>query len=434
MKRPNSNVDSRDNSKRHVTDQFDRSFETVSTIESLSDPEDPTYNPNERFTAAVIDNNDENDNFFAQDDTLVMSFDGIHSNIVSEDDTENPPTSDPIAGFTDDDAPIGVHGDEQEHDHIGGSSENYPQNILDGLDDWRPTPGFRSSTQQSSSSTLDDDEILSSFVTDDDGLDSSQQQQQQQQPWQPQRRPSIMNRASMQERTPARIECAPIPDFRLQSASLPKVYPKIPVTANKNSNNNIHHRHHHHRHHHQDQEYTPKNKPLDFKTDGPAADILRQISRAAEDHAAWESKVRAEMAKLGSLPQVCSLFDNATLFRVLDSWVERGLIFGRCVQVRPSELAHIMQQASGGNSDDDDDDMIEDLVSQPATLPPYTPIDGEQEYTFLFSFAHMPQITSSVKTKFLQEECAAVWTPWTVVSDTQREVYVATRFLTYSMY
>ena len=151
------------------------------------------------------------------------------------------------------------------------------------------------------------------------------------------------------------------------------------------------------------------------------------------------------MAKLGSLPKLCSSFDNATLFRILESWTERGLIFGRCVQVRPNELTYILQQESmynnksdnsnNNNNNDDDDDMIEDLISQPSSLPPYTPVEGEQVFTFLFSFAYMPQITHNMKNQFLQEECAAIWTPWTVVSeDTEREICIITRFLSYSLY
>ena len=147
------------------------------------------------------------------------------------------------------------------------------------------------------------------------------------------------------------------------------------------------------------------------------------------------------MAKLGSLPKLCSLFDNAILFRILESWTERGLIFGRCVQVRPNELMYIQQQESMYNNkshnsnNNDGDDMIEDLISQHSSLPPYTPMEGEQLFTFLFSFAYMPQTTPNMKNQFLQEECAAIWTPWTVISeDTEREIFITTRFLSYSLY
>ncbi|KAI9275824.1 hypothetical protein BDA99DRAFT_496548 [Phascolomyces articulosus] len=431
MKRPNNNGDSSgDRLKRQVTDA-DRSFETVSTIESLSDPEDKPYISNERFAITGIDNDDNDDNFFAHDETLVMSFDEIHSNIVSQQDDSQHRTSDPIATFTDEDIPTyqnGFYEDEDEDDIVAGSSEVYSQNILDGLADWKPTRGFPSPTEQASLPLDDDDDILSSFITDDDELMTSQQQQ----------RPS-----NLKNTAPATIEGAPIPDFRFQSSSLPKVYPKVPPVP---TNNNSHH-HHHRNLRYQDSDYKPP-EPLEFKDGGPARPIIKRISQAAKDHAEWEKKVRAEMAKLGSIPNVCSLFDNATLFRILESWTEHGLTFGRCVQVRSNELTLIMhkQQASAttlniqsnnnyhSDIDEDEDDMIDELISQSTSLPPYTPIEGEEEFIILFSFAYMPQITASIKTRFLQEECVAIWTPWTVVSDTQREIYVVTRFLSYSLY
>ncbi|KAI7856628.1 hypothetical protein BDC45DRAFT_604146 [Circinella umbellata] len=371
-----------------------------------------------------------------------MSFDEIHSNIVSQQDNQQL-TSDPIATFTDEENPFFQEeerdegflnpyysdtnnnndiGDDGADEIIAGSSELYSQNILDGLDDWRPTPGFKpSSSPYNVNDDEDDDDILSSFVTDDDLLASQQR---------PQKVSSTVDNI-----TPARIEGAPIPDFRFQSSPLPRVYPKLPPVTTNN------HHHQHQRNPQLDTEKPPE--PLVFKEHGPAKPIIRQIAQAAEDHAAWESKVRAEMAKLGSLPKVCSLFDNATLFRILESWTERGLIFGRCVQVRPNELTYMQQQESmynskshdSNNNNNDDDDMIEDLISQRSSLPPYIPMAGEQVFTFLFSFAYMPQTTVSIKNQFLQEECVAIWTPWTVVSeDIEREICVITRFLSYSLY
>ncbi|KAI8148847.1 hypothetical protein BJV82DRAFT_200334 [Fennellomyces sp. T-0311] len=339
MKRFRNHDNNDDPSKRQAKD---RSFETVSTIDTISDIDDHP------FGHVVGDQQD----LIVNDESIIMSFDELQPNIVSH---NGDPASDPICTFTDDD------------DDDGQSTHNYPQNILAGLDDWQPTPGFRHSTQ-----TLEDDEILSSFPTEDEAS----------QPF--------FDAAN------ARIESAPVPDFRLKSASLPKIYPSK-------------------------QEGNPK--PLDFKAGGLAANTIERISVMAEDHAAWEANVRAEMARLGSIPRVCSLFDNASLFRIIECWDERGLVFGRCVRLRPDELEGVL----GQNVAMDDDD----LVSQPTVLPPYVPIEGEEEFTFLFSFAYLQ---SKAKGRFLDEECVGIWTPWTAISDGQRDIYVATRFMSELLY
>ena len=210
----------------------------MSTIESLSDPGDIRYISNERFAITENDINN-SDDLFGHDETFVMSFNEIHSNIVSQQDNQQL-TSDPIATFTDEEIPsfqegkerddgmLNAHYDENNNNDIGddggdeivaGSSELFSQDILDGLDDWKPTPGFKSSSSAYNVNEDEDDDILSSFVTDDDLLGSQQQSQ---------RVPLIADNT-----TPARIEGAPIPDFRFQSSSLPKVYPKLPpMTTN----------------------------------------------------------------------------------------------------------------------------------------------------------------------------------------------------------
>lgn len=140
------------------------------------------------------------------------------------------------------------------------------------------------------------------------------------------------------------------------------------------------------------------------------------------------------MAKYGSIIKVCNKSPESQAFRLIDPWIERGLVFSWCVSLKESEIVQVVGPMTPGNSqiswNEDTQDIIEDF-SQPKPLPPYEPEENEERFLMVFSFAYIATTVS--KDMFVKNErCVGIWPPWTEseidVNNRRQKVYLITRF------
>ncbi|KAI9317766.1 hypothetical protein BX666DRAFT_1940605 [Dichotomocladium elegans] len=304
-------------------------------------------------------------------------------------------TSDPIRSFTDDGRsdlrPETIVTDDEWNDL------DSTENILDGLDDWRPTAGGDGSML----SVQDDLDDLLHVEGENPTLAISEAQS----------KDEI-------EAEEDRVESAPELHFDVSET----VLPTIALQMFKDE--------------------PPKRMTLKFNEDRTGFKVLQQINRATHESAVWERRVRAEMARQGSIARVCMAFEHGQLFRIVRTWTDRSHIFGRCTRVRPEELSFLLGSSSaaeqrGGSlyTRNGGEEDIDELFSQPNRLPPYRPVEGEEQFVFLFSFAYM-QPSQTAKERFLEEECVAVWPPLTTVTvgSPEQDIYVITRFMCHAIY
>ncbi|CAO3700006.1 unnamed protein product [Rhizopus stolonifer] len=156
-------------------------------------------------------------------------------------------------------------------------------------------------------------------------------------------------------------------------------------------------------------------KFIEFKKGGVAERALAVEIKQKEDFIIWENGVNAMMAKYGSIIKVCNKSPESQAFRLIDPWVERGLVFSWCVSLKESEIVQVVGPMTPGNSqiswNEDTQDIIEDF-SQPKPLPPYEPEENEERFLIAFSFAYIATTVS--KDMFVKNErCVGVWPPWT---------------------
>ncbi|KAG1143628.1 hypothetical protein G6F37_008432 [Rhizopus arrhizus] len=118
-------------------------------------------------------------------------------------------------------------------------------------------------------------------------------------------------------------------------------------------------------------------KFIEFKKGGIAEKALSTLVRQRDEFNAWERGVNASMAKYGSIIKVCSQSPGSRLFRLMDPWIERGLVFAWCVPLKESEIQQVIGTpvSSQFSREEDSQDIIEDF-SQPSSLPPYEPEQG----------------------------------------------------------
>lgn len=134
------------------------------------------------------------------------------------------------------------------------------------------------------------------------------------------------------------------------------------------------------------------------------------------------------VAKYGSIIKVCSQSPGSRLFRLMDPWIERGLVFAWCVPLKESEIQQVVGTpvSSQFSREEDSQDIIEDF-SQPSSLPPYEPEQGEERLLMAFSFCFI-NTTVSKDTFVQKEKCVGIWPPWTEMEGEDEKVYLVTRF------
>ncbi|KAI9283358.1 hypothetical protein BY458DRAFT_448840 [Sporodiniella umbellata] len=174
-------------------------------------------------------------------------------------------------------------------------------------------------------------------------------------------------------------------------------------------------------------------KYIDFKKGGIAEKAIALEIRQKKAFDTWEHDVNALMAKYGSIVKVCSKSPGSQAFRLIESWVERGLVFSWCVPLKESEILQITSisaQNSFASWSENTQDTIEDF-SQSQPLPPYQPEDNDQRFLMVFSFAYVS--TKISREVFVQKEsCVGIWPPWSEseldISGQRHKVYLITRF------
>ncbi|KAG0171222.1 hypothetical protein DFQ28_001087 [Apophysomyces sp. BC1034] len=298
---------------------------------------------------------------------------------------------DPIRSFSDDDRDAPLEED------ISFNTSSSMSHILDGLDMWQPS---------TSHDQCDVDTILDSWTDDDD--DDNDEINKFTQPSKHQLPPRDQQTSTLQFKLPC---------------TLPPIY-RHDLRGDQQRQN-----------------------PINFKHDGLAVKALEVITNEKNEHMVWNRRVRGEsmsttlgpsinvcaVAKLGCVARACKTFGDAQLFRAIDMWKEHGLVFAWCVAVKDSEVSEALNTLPS----DDGDDIIEEDFPPPVVLPPYTPSADDERCLFLFSFAYM-QITVSMKSRFLMDNCVGIWAPWTVVpmvvNGEQHNVHIVTRFMTDSIY
>lgn len=180
---------------------------------------------------------------------------------------------------------------------------------------------------------------------------------------------------------------------------------------------------------------------------------MQDIIQASKDHEKWLQQVREEgiyilfgssigidsmsmlVVKKGLIANVCVSSEDAQLFRILQTWVDHGFIFACCTPLSQDEMDYILSTSLGHerNNANLNDDIVEDTYSQPMQLPPYNPDEEDEQFVFMFSFAYM-HAPDSTRIKLLQEECVAIWPPWTRKTLLDQDVYIVTRFMSQSIY
>lgn len=139
----------------------------------------------------------------------------------------------------------------------------------------------------------------------------------------------------------------------------------------------------------------------------------------------------------GSIARLCVSSEEAQLFRIVQTWKDHGVLFGRCARLNQDEINYILRRERDnintlGNTQQDD--VIEESYSQPVQLPPYDPGNEDEQFICVFSFAYM-HAPDSTRNKFLNEEWVAIWPPWTHKKlPAERDIYIVTRFMSQSIY
>ncbi|KAI8381142.1 uncharacterized protein BYT42DRAFT_294283 [Radiomyces spectabilis] len=182
----------------------------------------------------------------------------------------------------------------------------------------------------------------------------------------------------------------------------------------------------------------PKSKPIPLQTNGLALDALKHITRSKQSYAAWESLVKANMAKYGNIAKVCDQFEDATVFRIVKAWETFGVIFAWCVVAKERDKALLMAASRTPDLDfSSQDDIIEESFSQPVVLPPYEPSENEERHLFMLSTS-CSSLSVSARQKLLSSQCIGIWSPWTEVPvEMDGEYHIAhviTRFMTDTIY
>ncbi|KAI8884958.1 hypothetical protein K501DRAFT_332265 [Backusella circina FSU 941] len=182
------------------------------------------------------------------------------------------------------------------------------------------------------------------------------------------------------------------------------------------------------RHHHS----SKKKNNIPFIKNGMADTALKSILREQEEFDVWERHINREMASSRSIAHVCSKSKDAHVCRMLETWVDRGLVFSYCVLLNDEE----MEQVLVSNSRTTDDDVIEEF-SQPSSLPPYEYKEGDARVLLLFSFAYMNPTIS--KKRFIEnEKLVGIWPPLNHLKldfgEGEEDVLIVTRFKADSIY
>ncbi|ORZ20723.1 hypothetical protein BCR42DRAFT_409373 [Absidia repens] len=195
---------------------------------------------------------------------------------------------------------------------------------------------------------------------------------------------------------------------------------------------------------------------LPIKKDGLASMALDCINQEVRSFRVWQSSVLAEMAKHGSVSKVCQQDPEGRLCRILEMWVEHGMVFSWCVDLTIKEREQLLtttKDGSGGSqqqqqqqqqqqrqSEMDDDDIIMQYDSdidissqQPLVLPTYEPSEDDRPYVCVFATTYLNGPRKSIIAKLMTAQYMAMWAPWTTVpisvDGADLYVHIVTRFM-----
>ncbi|KAL0074429.1 hypothetical protein J3Q64DRAFT_1704483 [Phycomyces blakesleeanus] len=269
-------------------------------------------------------------------------------------------------------------------------SEFSDTNILDDLDDWRPTP----STHQHLSQTRS----LMSIQSFDSDVDREEE---------------ILEEKERKALVSVRHHIPDLP-FDITPTAFRPVYPH-PITDRQ-------------------VRHIKEIKPLTLEASGLANQAREVALDETKDFMKWERSVKATMAHHGSVTWAVFHSKEARLFRMTDTWSENGVIFSWCVPVTDEE----QETLKSSTQSQQDDDSVKDIFSQPHVLPSYVPNENDDKYLFGFFFLHS-NITSTTEKDFMKETLVGIWPPWTHYTDKlsgseKKEVFMATRFMANCMH
>ena len=164
----------------------------------------------------------------------------------------------------------------------------------------------------------------------------------------------------------------------------------------------------------------------------------REKGKLYSTYSSWNDSMDMLAVKKGSVASLCASSEDAQLFRIIHIWKDQGFIFACCTRLNQDETNHVVSTslAQGNNNpalDHPEDDLVEEPYSQPMQLPPYRPSDDDEQLSFMFSFVYM-HAPVSTRNKLLQDECVAIWQPWTRKSLGDKDIYIVTRFMSQSIY
>jgi hypothetical protein len=121
------------------------------------------------------------------------------------------------------------------------------------------------------------------------------------------------------------------------------------------------------------------------------------------------------VAKYGSVTKVCTQDPQGRLCRILEIWVENGMVFSWCVDLTIEErqqllatTGHILSQQQEYHRDDDniqqDRDIGVSLSQPPPSLPTYEPNNDDRPYVCVFATTYLKTPRKNIISKLLVAE------------------------------